>query len=264
MRILFLKLNLFIVLASFIAACDVEGEIRQGSINSTISANSGAAGGNDPVLGGMYYDSIEGLAISDSGLAGQTLILNQNLQPEWITAVPGGALPSAGGDMAGNLNLNNNYLSGDGDNEGLFIDSLGNVGIGTSMPTHELHVEGNAFKTVGGTVWATISDRRLKKNVKPISKGLSQINQLEIKEFEYKDNKVLGLMQRHDVGLVAQEVVEIFPEAVLYSGQYLMLDYHPIFITQLRAVQELSEHNQKLESRILKMEQQLKLLLENR
>lgn len=241
--------------------CDIEGEVREGNINSSISANSGAAGGNTPVLGGVYYDSLEGLTISGTGNAGQTLILNPNLEPEWVTATPGGALPTAGGDMTGNISMNGQYLSGDGDDEGVFVDSLGNVGIGTTMPTQELHVEGNAFKTVGGTVWATVSDRRLKKNIKPISKGLDQINKLSLKEFEYKNNKILGLMQRHDVGLIAQQVVEIFPEAVLYSGQYMMLDYHPIFMAQLRAVQELSEQNSELEKRIAILESKLDKLL---
>ncbi len=34
------------------------------------------------------------------------------------------------------LNLNGNHLSGDGDNEGVFVDASGNVGIGTSNPGH--------------------------------------------------------------------------------------------------------------------------------
>ena len=157
--------------------------------------------------------------------------------------------------------MNGQYLSGDGDDEGIFVDSLGNVGIGTTMPTQELHVEGNAFKTIGGTAWVTVSDRRLKKNIKPISKGLDHINKLSLKEFEYKNNKILGLMQRHDVGLIAQQVVDVFPEAVLYSGQYMMLDYHPIYMAQLRAVQELSEQNAELEKRIAILESKLDKIL---
>jgi hypothetical protein len=45
-----------------------------------------------------------------------------------------------------NMQLNNNYLSNDGDNEGIRIDNSGKVGIGTATPTTSLHIEnGNVF-----------------------------------------------------------------------------------------------------------------------
>ena len=46
-----------------------------------------------------------------------------------------------------NLQLNTNWLSGDGDAEGLFVDSIGYVGIGTSTPTEALEVEGTVKAT---------------------------------------------------------------------------------------------------------------------
>lgn len=42
-----------------------------------------------------------------------------------------------------NIQLNNNFLSNDGDNEGIRIDNSGNVGIGTNTPTAKLDVTGN-------------------------------------------------------------------------------------------------------------------------
>jgi len=40
-----------------------------------------------------------------------------------------------------NIVLGSNWLSGDGQNEGLSIDSSGNVGVGTASPSSKLHVE---------------------------------------------------------------------------------------------------------------------------
>lgn len=60
-----------------------------------------------------------------------------------------GINPSATLDVNGNLKvhnnilLNGNWLSGDGDNQGVFIDNFGKVGIGNSSPDAELDVNGN-------------------------------------------------------------------------------------------------------------------------
>jgi 6-phosphogluconolactonase (cycloisomerase 2 family) len=43
---------------------------------------------------------------------------------------------------AANITLGNNYLSGDGDDEGVFVDSAGNVGIGDTTPDALLDVTG--------------------------------------------------------------------------------------------------------------------------
>ncbi len=55
-----------------------------------------------------------------------------------------------GGDNLGdhtatqNLRLNGNWLSGDGGNEGVYVDNTGNVGIGTTSPASLLHILGNS------------------------------------------------------------------------------------------------------------------------
>ena len=61
-------------------------------------------------------------------------------------------------DLNGNnLILNGGYVSGDGDNEGIFVDSSGRVGIGTTTPQNKLNVAGDGNFTgnlYGGTVYS--------------------------------------------------------------------------------------------------------------
>ena len=49
--------------------------------------------------------------------------------------------------MAANLTLNGHWVSGDGDDEGVFVDASGNVGIGTSTPSSRLSVVGDLYLT---------------------------------------------------------------------------------------------------------------------
>ena len=77
-----------------------------------------------------------------------------DLGSDFATAAQGttanNALPKAGGTMTGNIALNGNYLSGDGGDEGVFVDSTGKVGIGTiSFPNRKLEIQdttGNSLR----------------------------------------------------------------------------------------------------------------------
>lgn len=59
-----------------------------------------------------------------------------------------GNLPVNQHIASANIQLKNNYLSNDGDNEGIRIDNTGKVGIGITAPSTSLHIEnGNTFGT---------------------------------------------------------------------------------------------------------------------
>jgi hypothetical protein len=70
---------------------------------------------------------------------------------DYATAAQGStadnALPKAGGTMTGNIALNGNYLSGDGGDEGVFVDSSGNVGIGATTPSGTLDITSSGSDT---------------------------------------------------------------------------------------------------------------------
>jgi hypothetical protein len=87
----------------------------------------------------------------------------------------------------------------------------GEVGIGCS-PDQKLSVNGNASK-VGGGSWATFSDVRMKKDIKPFDDGLSVLKQINPVTFRY--NGKLGYpTDKTYVGVIAQDIEQIAPYTV--------------------------------------------------
>lgn len=74
----------------------------------------------------------------------------------------------------------------------------------------------NPQSSVGGNgAYLNISDRRAKSNIVPTTKGLAEIIQLQPVEFD-RANPATG--SQHEIGLIAQDVQPIVPEAVWQAG----------------------------------------------
>jgi hypothetical protein len=100
-------------------------------------------------------------------------------------------------------------------------------------------VNGGADKTGGGS-WQTFSDRRLKTLHGDFKSGLNQIVQLKPVRYRYKNDNAMGIHDTEEhVGLVAQEVRQIIPEAVKENSKgYLLIDNDPIIWSMLNAIKE--------------------------
>jgi len=125
--------------------------------------------------------------------------------------------------------------------QGRFVvkDGTGYVGIGTGSPDSLLSVNGNADKPGGGS-WGTFSDRRLKDLDGSFNAGLSQILKINPVRYRYKADNAMGIRdQGEHVGLVAQEVQKVIPEAVTENDKgYLLVNNDPILWTMLNAIKE--------------------------
>jgi hypothetical protein len=133
----------------------------------------------------------------------------------------------------------------------------GNVGIATTDPgSYRLAVNGDAAKSSGGTSWAVFSDVRLKEIGERYQYGLSEIDKLEPIRYRYKQDNELGLpSSRQQVGLVAQDVQDVIPDAVSENDQgYLMLNSDPVIWAMLNAIKELKAENEVLKQRIEALE----------
>jgi hypothetical protein len=124
------------------------------------------------------------------------------------------------------------------------------VGLGTTNPTQKLHVVGNAYKTEGGTSWASSSDLRLKTVLGEYEKGLNDIAALQPVRFRYLENNPRQLLSDiEQVGFVAQDVKKIFPEAVSEAEDgYLDFNIHAINVALVNAIKELKAENDRLKT----------------
>ena len=92
------------------------------------------------------------------------------------------------------------------------------------------------------------SDQRLKDNITPIDDPLTKVLSISGNTFNWneKSNK-----SGHDVGVIAQEVLEVLPEAVITRDNgYLAVDYHKVVPLLVEAIKELSAKVENLEQKL--------------
>jgi hypothetical protein len=149
-------------------------------------------------------------------------------------------------------NNNKNFLIDIDPNGGVVIGPDGNAA--SAM----LHVIGTAFKTAGGGSWATPSDRRLKKDIQPYTRGLDVVLEIDPISFYY-NGKLNTSDQERQVGVVAQDLQQICPEMVFEiagSGdhQYLQVDPSSFDFLLINAVKEQQRIIEDLIARIQELE----------
>ncbi len=93
-----------------------------------------------------------------------------------------------------------------------FVNSSGNVGIGTTSPSYTLHVNGSV---AGTSAYNNLSDKRYKKDILPIENALDKILALNGITFNWdKEATDMNLDDNNHIGLLAQDVEKIVPQAV--------------------------------------------------
>jgi len=124
---------------------------------------------------------------------------------------------------AANIALGSNWLSGDGQDEGIYVDGSGNVGIGTSTPGVKLHVHGTAGS---GNIFAISSSTgaRLVTVTAAGKMGIRTSN--PIADFE-----VVGSQMRlvNDTGTNVLNMSVGLSSASLYSTYYVGSDI-PLYL----------------------------------
>jgi hypothetical protein len=143
--------------------------------------------------------------------------------------------------------------------------AFGIVGAGT-IPNRkvriwdDLVVDNEAFKPGGGS-WTVFSDRRLKTNVKPLSGSLDKLLKLRGVSFQWKEPEKYGKLTGTQVGLVADEVEEVFPDWVgVDSTGYKTLTIRGFEALAIEALREMQHTNEELKTTNRELEKRLKVL----
>ena len=158
-----------------------------------------------------------------------------------------------------------------GATERVRVLSGGNVGIATNNPLSRLHVVGDARIASGslgvgvapnatdGRVDASndivaysTSDQRLKENVTPIENALEKVKTLTGVEFDWKEETAhVHGYHGHDVGIIAQDVQAVLPEAVRTNESgYLSVRYEKMIALLIEANKELAARVEELEKKL--------------
>lgn len=174
--------------------------------------------------------------------------------------------PSSSGDYEGRIiytdNAANNVKglslyggnNGNGFHPDIFINGEGNVGIGNGEPSSKLHVAGTITED---------SDIRLKENLRDIEDPIDKIKRLNGVTFNWQNKEKYN--DKKQIGLVAQEVEKVFPEAVITDSKgYKSVSYSRMVTPLIEAIKKQQEmiekqerENQKLRERLAAIEKKL-------
>jgi hypothetical protein len=199
---------------------------------------------------------VAGNVYSTSATGGRLVALNPDnqsaaVQLSWLNDVPRIRISGSGAGSANGFDI-----QGIGDSSKLRILDNGNVGIGTTAPTAKLHVVGDIVYT--GTI-TDISDERLKDNISPVGDALAKIQRLRGVYFNMNDTP-----DRRDVGLIAQDVQAVLPEAVQVidpANGYLGVAYPSVVPLLVEAIKAQAREMEQQEC-LMQQQQQQQLHLE--
>ncbi|XP_064601601.1 myelin regulatory factor-like isoform X2 [Liolophura sinensis] len=145
---------------------------------------------------------------------------------------------------------------------------VGRVGVNTDHPDEAVTVHGN-LKLTGHIIQP--SDKRAKDDITEVDskEQLRNVSQMRIYKYQYSEDFAVhaGLEEedRGDTGVIAQEVLEVLPDAVRETGDimlpngsrienFLVVNKDRIFMENVGAVKELCKLTDNLEIRIDELE----------
>jgi len=223
---------------------------------SNIYYNSGNVSIGSSSSNGRLYIEPTGSSVMDNGIyvynptnsSGQDAIITLRVagssagDPYLAFDIAGWASWACGVDTSDSHKFKWSSDWGDvGSNTKMTLDRYsGNLGIGTTSPSYKLHVVGDIYATGNVTAY---SDVRNKKNLKTIEDPVSKIE--KINGYTYEKDGIAY------TGLVAQELLEVLPEAVSGSEELgYGIAYGNMAGIFVEAIKELNSKIKALENKL--------------
>ena len=167
---------------------------------------------------------VEGISAAGVGIRGQSLSCDSGCTP---TAGDAGQFVAGAGGILLHGFLSN-FNGPGGWDEKFKVDAVGN-----------LSIYGNAYKPGGGS-WSTLSDQRAKKSIQPINGALRQFLQLRGVTYEYTNPSAFGELPGTHLGMVAQDVEQVFPSWVETGADgYKRLTFRGFEAVAVEAVRQI-------------------------
>eukprot|EP00981_Chlorochromonas_danica_P006069 scaffold1268_cov174-Ochromonas_danica.AAC.3 len=231
----------------------VTGGMTVGSSGMVVS------GGMTVITGGLAVSA--GMTINSGGLniqyGGLTVFIGGVVVSGGLTVNGNGLYVTGGATVTGGMF---NALSGAAVTGGLTIYTDGAVINGpvtadsatiTDLTVTSLVQFDRLHVNSGLTVWGgtylksqpiVFSDRRLKTNLTPITGALDKVSKLKGLYFNWVEEGVSGMRmdRRRHAGVLAQDVLRVFPEVVEDKhGEYLSVDYPSLIPLLIEAIRDL-------------------------
>jgi len=262
------------------------GFVDYGQSSDTTYFGSSYTGGD-----ANYYGAITFRQLSNGGTPQNTMTISSNnrvgigtLNPSYKLHVvgnmniqgTGGYLRWNSGDMAivnaGSFAMAFQTWNGSALTEKMRIASNGYVGIGTVNPYYELEVQGQGYfsshlyahclgigtpapaangviRAAGDIIAYYSSDKRLKDNIVKIEKPLEKLDKINGYEFDWNNKQ--ELYKGHDIGVVAQEVEQVYPELVeTRKSGYKAVKYEKLVPLLVESIKELKTEIEQLKKQI--------------
>ena len=242
------------------------------SVSGTVTTNTTLAGADANIHGltvGLGNSSVaSNTAFGTSALAANTTGANHTaVGYQAATATTSGGSSVYLGYQAGaniTTGSNNTYLGYQSSASSVSV--VGEIVICAGATTGKGGSTGYINAGGGGTyqgnnsaAWSITSDQRLKKNIIDNTTGLSVINAIQVRNFEYRTAEEVTELEAHSaidikgvqLGAIAQELQLILPECVKTESTGVMsVDATNLTWYLINAVKELSAKVTALESKL--------------
>jgi hypothetical protein len=129
-----------------------------------------------------------------------------------------------------------------------------------------LNLDHSGNLVAGGniTAYGSPSDRRLKENIQPLTGALSKVMQLQGCTFDWKEDSIEHTMveMREDIGFIADEVRNVFPEMVREGGDgYLALRDRGFSAILVEAMKEQQKQIEDQKTEISELKSMINMLV---